>query len=275
MRVARPKDAVSEKSNQAAVPDILGKPGGDTFGSSEDDGLTNSPSAISNMMNAAQQPHPVPQPVQQQVQQQQQPVQKQPGSDATITHVLTDTETNLLFHAQAGVIDWGAEVAKIGDDYELMKDPLALPVECALKRERCEFAYRWLNPKNEDTFNQQTSGRIRWYVVTRDNAPYIKSVGFDQAGLIRNGSLVLAKMPWAMYAKRNQIYHTAAILPTKKPGPKDEEGKYEYTDGKLRSGDIVVSEERAFPNPGNPDVVSTRMVDVNQRWTGDPDRSGD
>jgi hypothetical protein len=196
-------------------------------------------------------------------------------SERTVTHVVTDAESALIYHANTGPIDWAHEVAMIGDDFELMKDPMALPLECAMMREQCKFAYRWLNPKDQEQFNMQTSGKIRWYVVNRTNSPYIKSVAWDEQGLIRNSGLVLACMPWEMYVKRNQIYRSMAVLP-KREGAKDEAGHYSVTrseeQAKLRSGDIVVSEERAFVDPRNPDQIQTRMVDVNRKWGGDPDQ---
>lgn len=187
----------------------------------------------------------------------------------TIQHVLTDTESNLLIHAHSGPVDWAQAIIQMGDDYELMKDPYALPAECALRQERKEFRYRWLDPTNREKFNQQISGKIRWFIVNRANSPYVEEKTFDSNGLVRHGDMVLACMPWPMYLMRNQIYHAAAVLPRKK-GKRDEEGRYEYVEGaKLRSGDIVMAEERFNPDTRKPEIEN--YGSKGRRWTGDPD----
>jgi hypothetical protein len=185
-----------------------------------------------------------------------------------VTHVMTDAESSLIQHAYTGPVDW-SQVVQVVDDYELMKDPFALPPECAEMERQKKFKYRWLNPMDQEKFGMMLSGSIRYWICNRDNSPEVPSGSplRDAHGLIRRSGLVLAKMPWALYLMRQKNVWRAAILPTKK-GAKDAEGRLEYTGsegGKLKSGDIIVAEEQVVDEDRN----MTKMATVNRVYHGD------
>lgn len=162
-----------------------------------------------------------------------------------IRHVLTDHEANLLMVAANEEADWD-KYAEIIDDYELMKDPLSLPPECAIREERCEFRYRWLDPYDSQRFQRQTdrSFKIRWWIVTPSTARYLPPTSFDASGVVRRMGLILAKMPYWMYLARQKMVWKLADSTWKdhenKQGPGSTEG-LEFTGragGRFRGGDI-------------------------------------
>lgn len=197
-----------------------------------------------------------------------------------VTHVLTDVETNLLTHAYTGDVDWAGVVEAL-DDYEIMRDAFEVPPECMVRQERKEFRYRWLNPADRERFDMQTSGKLRWWVCNRTNASYIPDQYRDANGLVRRSGLVLAKMPYAMYLKRQTTVWQLAT-PARKVGPANSEG-YEYTGeqgGKFRKGDIIHAEERVVhrQDPQTGTVREDSQVAFykeGKRYTGDaPDAAG-
>lgn len=174
-----------------------------------------------------------------------QPEKTLQDKERDIRHVLTDGEANLLMLAANEEADW-SKYARVIDDYELMKDPFSLPPECAVREEKKEFRYRWLDPKDTERFERQLdkSAKIRWWLVTRNTAKYLPGHYFDASGLVRRSGLVLAKMPYDMYLMRQQMVWKLADYSWKdhenRIGPGPAEG-VEFTGrsgGRFRGGDI-------------------------------------
>lgn len=191
------------------------------------------------------------------------------SSGTMVTHVLTDTDSHLIKLANQEDFDWDRafNAVQVLDDYSVLQDPFEIPPECKARHANNEFRYRWLEPGDKDRFLMQTTGRFPWVVCNRNNAPYIPDQYRDENGLVRRAGMVLGMMRYDLYmARQMRIWKLSET--TDRKGPAKAEG-YEYTGtegGKIRSGDIVVSEE-VVDRSGR-----ASFQNVNRVYGGDSDR---
>lgn len=198
------------------------------------------------------------------------PQETKPAQEnSMVTHILTDADSQLVKMANEGDFDWDAamQAVEVMDDYTILQDPLELPPECKARHVNDQFRYRWLDPTDRNRFMMQTSGKFPWVVCNRTNAPYIPDVYRDENGLVRKAGMVLAKMRFDLYmARQTRVWKLSTHK--EKIGPAKSEGM-EFTGhegGKIRSGDIIVSEE-VVNRQG-----ATEFVDVNRAYSGEADR---
>jgi hypothetical protein len=188
-------------------------------------------------------------------------------SSTVIQHVLTETDSQLNKLAEQPAFDWDKAIQAVSmlDDYSILQDPFEIPPECKARYAANEFRYRWLDPGDKDRFLMQTSGRFPWVLCNRNNAPYIPDTYRDENGLVKRAGMVLAVMRYDLYmARQTRVWKLSESHADRREVKKE---GYELTGiegGKIKSGDVIVSEERYDERSKR-----TWMADVNQVASGD------